>query len=91
MLLASDITNHFHFLLVDTRGKVQTFDSVDRSEKGEPEWRIELTTYSSVGETEVKILKHSMRNNQWVFKVKFDGYLESPKELFDLCKWLRIT
>jgi len=41
-------------------------------------------------EFEIKIQKHEKNKAGWIYKTKFDGTINSPKDLVMLFQWLKI-
>lgn len=90
MLIPSDITSKYKFIHAPERGKAEHFKSVELSAGNEPLWKIEVCQNHQEGGSDVKILKHEIRNRAWFYKVKFDGTLIGPHQLRELFVWLKI-
>jgi hypothetical protein len=64
------------------------FKHDEKSAGGSPLFILELKQFNH--ESEIKIQKHEKKGNGWLYRTKFDGTLNSPKDLVSLFQWLKI-
>lgn len=89
MIIESDITNSFSFTAKNNRGLFKQFTFNENSDGGSPLFTLELKQFNQ--ESEVKIQKHEKNHaGNWLYRTKFDGTINSPKDLISLFQWLKI-
>jgi len=88
MIISSDITNNFKFTSVKSRGMFKNFAYDEISGGNCPLFTLELKYFNQ--EFEIKIQKHEKNKAGWIYKTKFDGTINSPKDLVMLFQWLKI-
>lgn len=88
MIISSDITNNFPFTSVKSRGMFKNFTYDQVSGGAMPLFTLELKYFNH--ESEIKIQKHERNKAGWIYKTKFDGTINNPKDLILLFQWLKI-
>jgi hypothetical protein len=91
MIINSDITGWYPFSLSRESASGTEFVSDEKyPETEESLYKIEVSTNATKNETDIKVLKFQRLSNGASYRIKFDGMINSPKDLRDLFTWLRI-